>query len=99
MNEDFIEVVTDPPTIEQEFIIEQKIREVLDCDDIDELKAIASVLLKQNFYQVHVLSSAVKKIAKLEKRVSKLQSKITNLLKKKFNFFQPLKSILAQIEK
>ena len=99
MNEDFIEVVTDPPTIEQEFVIEQKIREVLDCDDIDELKAIASVLLKQNFYQVHVLSSAVKKIAKLEKRVYKLQNKITNLLKKKFNFFQPLKLILARTEK
>ena len=99
MNEDFIEVVTDPPTIEQEFIIEQKIREVLDCDDINELKAIATVLLKQNFYQVHVLSSAVKKIAKLEKRVYKLQNKITNLLKKKFNFFQPLKLILARTEK
>ena len=96
MNEDFIEVVTEPLSIEQEFIIEQKIRDILECNDVDELKAIASVLLKQNSYQHHILASAVKKITKLEKTVSKLQTKITKLMKIKYPFFLTLQSLLAK---
>tara|TARA_B100000927_G_C16352649_1_gene423923 strand:+ start:119 stop:415 length:297 start_codon:yes stop_codon:yes gene_type:complete len=96
MSKDFLEVITDPPTVEQEFAVEQKIREILDCNDLNELKAIASVLMKQNSYQGHVLTSAITKISKLENKVQQLQSRITKLMKLKHPCLSTLQFLLKK---
>ena len=96
MSKDFLDVLTDAPSIEQEFAVEQKIREILDCTDIDEVKAIASVLMKQNSYQGHVLTSAITKISNLENKITTLQKRISKIMKLKHPCFLTLQALLKK---
>jgi len=96
MNKDFLDILTQAPTMEQEFAVEQKIREILDCTDINEVKAIATVLMKQNSYQGHVLTSAITKISTLENKINKLQKRISNLMRLKHPCFLPLQALLGK---
>ena len=63
-------------------------------DDVNELRALGALLMKQNACQSHVLRHSLIKIAELEKRIKTLQARVTTLMKLKFRFLQPLKSIL-----
>lgn len=89
-----VKVITNPLTVEEEFEIEQEVRRILALDDVNELRALGALLMKQNACQSHVLRHSLIKIAELEKRIKTLQARVTTLMKLKFRFLQPLKSIL-----
>ena len=91
-----IKVITEPLSVEQELEVEIEIRRILAIDNINELRALAALLMKQNACQSHVIMQSLTKIAELEKRIKTLQARVTTLMKLKFRFLQPLKSILNQ---
>tara|TARA_R100000329_G_C7529806_1_gene186889 strand:+ start:243 stop:536 length:294 start_codon:yes stop_codon:yes gene_type:complete len=89
-----VKVVTEPLSIEQEFEVEQEIRRILALEDLNELRALSALLMKQNACQSHVILHSLTKITELERRIKTLQARVTTLIKAKFPLFQPLKSIL-----
>ena len=91
-----VEVITQPLSVEAQFEVESEIRRILKLEDRNELRALAALLMKQNACQSHVILQSLTKINELEKRIKTLQTRVTTLMKLKFNFFQPLKSILAR---
>lgn len=94
MKKDIVKIITSPIPYEQEFACEQEIRNILQMTDLNELRALSALLMKQNSCQAHVILESLTKISQLEKRVKTLQSRVTTLIKAKFPLFQPLKSIL-----
>ena len=91
-----IKVITEPLSVEQEFEVEQEIRRILALEDLNELRALSALLMKQNACQSHVILESLTKIHELECRIKTLQARVTKLMKLKFRFLQPLKSILNQ---
>ena len=91
-----VKVVTQPLSMEAELEVEVEIRRILALEDKNELRALAALLFKQNACQSHVIMQSLIKVNELEKRIKTLQARVTTLMKLKFNFFQPLKSILAR---
>ena len=91
-----VEVITQPLTVEAEFEVEAEIRRILALDDLNELRALAALLMKQNACQSHVILNCLTKITQLEHRIKTLQARVTTLMKAKFPLFQPLKSILVR---
>ena len=91
-----IKVITEPLSVEQELEVEIEIRRILANDNINELRALAALLMKQNACQSHVIMHSLTKITELERRIKTLQARVTTLMKAKFPLFQPLKSILAR---
>lgn len=91
-----VEVITQPLSVETEFEVESEIRRILALEDLNELRALAALLMKQNACQSHVISQSLTKVCELEKRIKTLQTRVTTLMKLKFRFFQPLKSILGR---
>ena len=91
-----VKVITQPLSVEQEFEIEAEIRRILALEDLNELRALSSLLMKQNACQSNVIMQSLTKIAESERRIKTLQARVTTLMKLKFRFFQPLKSILAR---
>ena len=91
-----VEVITQPLSMEDELEVELEIRRILALEDLNELRALSALLMKQNACQSHVIMQSLTKIAELERRIKTLQSRVTTLMKLKFRFFQPLKSILNQ---
>ena len=89
-----IKVITEPLSVEQEFEVEQEIRRILANDNINELRALAALLMKQNACQSHVILCSLTKITELEHRIKTLQARVTTLMRAKLPLFQPLKSIL-----
>ena len=82
--------------MEEEFEIETEIRRILNLDDINELKILSALLMKQNACQAHVILQSIKKVNQLEQTIKKLQTRVARLLRIKFRLLQPLKSILAR---
>lgn len=91
-----IKVMTKPLSMEEEFEIETEIRRILNLEDINELKILSALLMKQNACQTHVILESVKKINQLESRIKTLQKRVARLLRIKLRLLQPLKSILAR---
>ena len=91
-----VKVITQPLSIEAELEVELEIRRILALEDLNELRALSALLMKQNASQSHVIMQSLTKIAELERRIKTLQARVTTLMKLKFGFFQPLKSILAR---
>ena len=91
-----IKVITEPLSMEEEFEIETEIRRILNLDDINELKILSALLMKQNACQAHVILQSIKKVNQLEQTIKKLQTRVARLLRIKFRLLQPLKSILAR---
>ena len=89
-----VEVITQPLSMEDELEVELEIRRILALEDLNELRALSALLMKQNACQSHVLRHSLIKITELERRIKTLQARVTTLMKLKFRFFQPLKSIL-----
>lgn len=91
-----MKVISRPLPIEQELEVELEIRRILANDNLNELRALAALLMKQNACQSHVILESLTKITQLEQRIKTLQARVTTLIKAKFPLFQPLKSILAR---
>ena len=91
-----IKVISKPLPVEQELEVELEVRRILANDNLNELRALAALLFKQNACQSHVILESLTKITQLERRIKTLQARVTTLIKAKFPLFQPLKSILAR---
>lgn len=91
-----VEVITQPLSMEDELEVELEIRRILALEDLNELRALSALLMKQNACQSHVIMQSLIKVNELEKRIKTLQARVTTLMKLKFPLFQPLKSILAR---
>lgn len=91
-----IKVISKPLPVEQELEVELEVRRILANDNLNELRALAALLFKQNACQSHVILESLTKITQLERRIKTLQSRVSTLMKAKFPLFQPLKSILAR---
>ena len=91
-----VEVITQPLSMEDELEVELEIRRILALEDLNELRALSAVLMKQNACQSHVILECLTKITQLETRIKTLQARVSTLIKAKFPLFQPLKSILAR---
>lgn len=89
-----IKVISKPLPVEQELEVELEVRRILANDNLNELRALAALLFKQNACQSHVILESLTKITQLERRIKTLQSRVSTLMKAKFPLFQPLKSIL-----
>ena len=89
-----VEVITQPLSVEAEFETEAEIRRILALEDLNELRALAASLMKQNACQSHVILESLAKINQMEKRLKTLQARVVTLIKAKFPLFQPLKLIL-----
>ena len=76
-----IKVMTKPLSMEEEFEIETEIRRILNLEDINELKILSALLMKQNACQTHVILESVKKINQLESRIKTLQKRVARLLR------------------
>ena len=91
-----IKVIAKPLPVEQELEVELEVRKILANDNLNELRALAALLFKQNACQSHVILESLTKITELEHRIKTIQARVTKLIKVKFPLFQPLKSILAR---
>ena len=80
--------------MEDELEVELEIRRILALEDLNELRALSALLMKQNACQSHVILCSLTKITELEHRIKTLQARVTTLMRAKFPLFQPLKSIL-----
>ena len=89
-----IKVISKPLPVEQELEVELEVRKILANDNLNELRALAALLMKQNACQSHVILEALTKITQLETRIKTLQARVTTLMKAKLPLFLPLKSIL-----
>ena len=91
---EIIKVISRPLPVEQELEIEIEVRRILANDNLNELRALAALLFKQNACQSHVILESLAKINQMEKRLKTLQARVVTLIKAKFPLFQPLKLIL-----
>ncbi len=88
-----VKVITEPLSVETEFEVESEIRRILALEDLNELRALSALLMKQNACQSHVILNSLNKITELEKRIKTLQARVTTLMTAKFPLFRLLKSI------
>lgn len=91
-----VKVITQPLSVETEFEVEAEVRRILALDDLNELRALSALLMKQNACQSHVILNSLNKITELERRIKTLQARVTTLMKAKFPLFRFLKSIPAR---
>ena len=91
-----VKVITQPLSVEAEFEVEAEVRRILALEDLNELRALSALLMKQNACQSHVILNSLNKITELERRIKTLQSRVTTLMKAKFPLFRFLKSIPAR---
>ena len=89
-----VKVITQPLSMEDELEVELEIRRILALEDLNELRALSALLMKQNACQSHVILCSLTKITELEHRIKTLQARVTTLMRAKLPLFQPLKSIL-----
>ena len=87
-----IKVISKPLSVEQELEVELEVRRILANDNLNELRALAALLMKQNACQSHVILECLTKITQLEQRIKTLQARVTTLIKAKFPLFRFLKS-------
>ena len=87
-----VKVITQPLSVEAEFEVEAEVRRILALEDLNELRALSALLMKQNACQSHVILNSLNKITELERRIKTLQSRVTTLMKAKFPLFRFLRS-------
>lgn len=91
-----VKVITQPLSVESEFEVEAEVRRILALEDLNELRALSALLMKQNACQSHVILNSFNKITELERRIKTLQARVTTLMKAKFPLFRFLKSTPAR---
>ena len=91
-----IKVISKPLSMEEDLQIELEIRRILANENLNELRALAALLMKQNACQSHVILESLTKITQLEHKIKTLQNRVSKLMKTKLPLLLPLKSILAR---
>ena len=78
MDKSFISVLIEPIPVEKKLATEVKIRDIIDCTDIEILKNYTIKLLQHNVNHDYVLTHALVRILEMEDEMNK---------KKKFGLF------------
>ena len=98
-NDSFIRFISTPLPMETQLAVEMRCREVMDCDDIDKLKAFCIDMMKNHARTEIVLSNAMMRMLELEAMVALLQTKpIKNKLFYKFRLFIEKIKLIRQIK-
>ena len=71
----FIRFISTPLPMETQLAVEVRCREVMDCDDIDKLKAFCIDMMKNHARTEVVLSNAMMRMLELEAHLAVLQTK------------------------
>ena len=75
----FLKMLFTALPIETELAVELRCREVMECDDIEKLKAFCTDMMKNHAKSEVVLSKAMMKVAELEAKVAALQAATENV--------------------
>ena len=78
----FFSVLIDPLPIEVQLSTELKIRDIENCQDIEQLKDYAAAVTRQNANHDYILGAALGKIVELEEQIHFRPSNIRKFLKK-----------------
>ena len=71
----FIRFISTPLPMETQLAVEVRCREVMDCDDIDKLKAFCIDMMKNHARTEVVLSNAMMRMLELEAHLAVLKTK------------------------
>jgi len=71
----FIRFISTPLPMETQLAVEVRCREVMDCDDIDKLKAFCIDMMKNHARSEVVLSNAMMRMLELEAHLAVLKTK------------------------
>ena len=71
----FIRFISTPLPMETQLAVEVRCREVMDCDDIDKLKAFCIDMMKNHARTEVVLSNAMMRMLELETHLAVLKTK------------------------
>jgi len=71
----FIRFISTPLPMETQLAVEVRCREVMDCDDIDKLKAFCIDMMKNHARSEVVLSNAMMRMLELEAHLTVLKTK------------------------
>lgn len=63
------------PTLEQELLVEANTREIMQCEDNDELSYMAASLWKSNYYKDQIIKNCIGKIGETEARLIQYEMK------------------------
>ena len=97
-NDGFIRMISTPLPMETQLAVEMRCREVMDCDDLDKLKAFCIDMMKNHARSELVLSNAVMRMLELEAKLAVLQTPaIKNKLFYKFRLFVEKVKLIKQI--
>ena len=97
-NDSFIRFISTPLPMETQLAVELRCREVMDCNDIDKLKAFCIDMMKNHARTEIVLSNAMMRMLELEAMLAVLQTPpIKNKLFYKFRLFIEKVKLIRQI--
>ena len=97
-NDSFIRFISTPLPMETQLAVEVRCREVMDCNDIDKLKAFCIDMMKNHARTEIVLSNAMMRMLELEAMLAVLQTKpVKNKLFYKFRLFIEKVKLIRQI--
>ena len=65
-----------PPTLEEELEMETSVRQLLEIDDIDELKRSVEAIYRQNYQQSIFISHSLDKIHYLLAKIACIENKV-----------------------
>ena len=95
----FIRFISTPLKMETQLAVEVRCREVMDCDDIDKLKAFCIDMMKNHARTEVVLSNAMMRMLELEAHLAVLQTPpIKNKFFYKFRLFIEKVKLIRQIK-
>ncbi len=92
-------MISTPLPMETQLAVEMRCREVMDCDDLDKLKAFCIDMMKNHARSELVLSNAMMRMLELEAKLAVLQTPpIKNRLFYKFRLFVEKVKLIRQIK-
>ena len=72
----YVMELAQPPTLEEELEMETSIRQLLQTDDIDELKRSIDAIYRQNYQQSVFISNCLNKIHYLLAKIACIENKV-----------------------
>jgi len=94
----FIRMISTPLPIETQLTVEMRCREVMDCDDIDKIKAFCIDMMKNHARTELVLSNVMMRVLELEAMLAIMQTPpIKNKFFYKFRLFIEKVKLIRQI--
>ena len=95
----FIRMISTPLPMETQLAVEMRCREVMDCDDLEKLKAFCIDMMKNHARTEIVLSNAMMRVLELEAMLAVTQTPpIKNKLFYKFRLFIEKLKLLRKIQ-